>query len=149
MASDSTHGILLGRLNSMGVSGRVLDWFSYYLSERAFSVASGPYSSGSVPLSFGVPQGSVLGPLLFALNMLSLGQIIQIYKGVSYHMYADHLQLYYCFSPGESLYMLLDCLEVIRTWLANNSFQLNSDKTKVLVVTSDNNNENLVSVSVP
>lgn len=73
------HSILAERLRQwVGVSGSAhpLTLLSSYLSDRSFSVCLGPYMSETVALSCGVPQGSVLGPLLFALYMLPLGHII-------------------------------------------------------------------------
>ncbi len=62
------HHLLLGRLRDwVGVTGTALAWFASYLSDRYFSVAVGPYRSDSTPLHCGVPQGSVLAPLLLAL----------------------------------------------------------------------------------
>ena len=72
------HAIMLDRLREwVGISGSALQWFASYLSGRSFSVAVGPFSSHSTPLSCGLPQGSVLAPLLFALYMLPLGIISQ------------------------------------------------------------------------
>lgn len=62
------HSILLERLRQwVGVPGSALDWFSSYLSDRSFSVSLGPYMSETAALSCGVPQGFVLGPILFAI----------------------------------------------------------------------------------
>ena len=95
------YSILINRLRDyVGVTGKALEWFSSYLSGRSFAVAVGPHSSDHVPLSCGVPQGSVLGPSLFALYMLPLGRLISSFKGVSYHFYADDIQLYYSFNPN-------------------------------------------------
>lgn len=75
------HGILLNRLNHLvGISGTALVWFSFYLTERSFSVSVGQFMSDIAPLSCGVPQGSVLGPMLFCLYMLPLGQIISCHS---------------------------------------------------------------------
>lgn len=95
--------------------------------------------SETVALSCGVPQGSVLGPLLFALYMLPLGHIISKFKDVSYHCYTDDIQLYVSFKPDESdkLLVLHTCLAAIKDWMANNFLQLNADKTKVLIIASD------------
>ncbi len=106
------HCILINRLYSLvGISGRALDWLSSYLSDRSFSQSIGTYMSDSAPLSCGVPQGSVLGPLLFSLYMLPLSKIISSFK-ISYHCYADDIQLYFYFSPDrlEKLSLLQNCL---------------------------------------
>ena len=67
------HPTLLARLHQwVGIRGSALQWFSSYLSHRSFSVSIGQHSSSSAPLSFGVPQGSILGPILFCLYMLPL-----------------------------------------------------------------------------
>lgn len=134
------HRILLDRLSEwVGVSGSALDWFASYLRERSFAVAVGPFKSHSAPLPCGVPQGSVLAPLLFALYMLPLGLIISNFKGVSYHCYADDIQLYFSFSPNDMLKLniLHECLSAIEDWMASNFLQLNAAKTEVLIIASD------------
>uniref|UniRef100_A0A8C6K929 Reverse transcriptase domain-containing protein n=1 Tax=Nothobranchius furzeri TaxID=105023 RepID=A0A8C6K929_NOTFU len=89
------HHLLLERLRDwVGLSGSALEWFSSYLSERSFSVAVSKFRSSTTSLTHGVPQGSVLGPLLFLLYLLPLQHILSSFKGISYHLYADDIQLY-------------------------------------------------------
>lgn len=92
--------------------------------------------SSSVPSTCGVPQGSILGPILFTLYMLPLGSIFQKYN-ISYHCYADDTQLYLPLEPGHSnnntLESLHDCLWDVKSWIACSSLQLNDCKTEVVL----------------
>jgi len=87
------HVIMIQHLqNDFGISGTVLEWFSSYFNGRTFSVLANGYQSESKTLSCGVPQGSVLGPILFLL-LFPLGRLISLFGNVSYHFYADDIQL--------------------------------------------------------
>src|SRR6218665_3793013 len=94
------HNILLQRLSScFGVSGTALLWFQSYLSTGSFSVKACFHSSQPLQLSCGVPQGSVLGPLLFILYTTPLSHLIKS-SSVDHHLYADDTQLFISFSPA-------------------------------------------------
>uniref|UniRef100_A0A8C6PUY5 Reverse transcriptase domain-containing protein n=1 Tax=Nothobranchius furzeri TaxID=105023 RepID=A0A8C6PUY5_NOTFU len=125
------HHLLLERLKDwVGLSGSALEWFSSYLSERSFSVAVSKFRSSTTSLTHGVPQSSVLGTLLFLLYLLPLQHTLSSFKGISYHLYADDIQLYISFKPHEmsKLQLLHTCLDSIKTWMAGSFLQLNEDK---------------------
>ena len=131
------HSILLDRLQRwVGITGVALDWFSSYLSGRSVAVALNNYSSASAPLTCGVPQGSILGPVLFSLYMLPLGTLINSFEGISYHCYADDTQLYLSFEHNNlsKLTVMQDCLAAIKNWMSHNFLQLNADKTEILII---------------
>ena len=129
------HTILLNRLETwVGLDGMVLKWFRSYLEERSYFVTIGSFESDRLAMTCGVPQGSVLGPLLFSLYMLPLGQILQN-SNVNYHSYADDTQIYIALSADDysPLTSLSNCLDQINNWMNQNFLQLNQDKTEVIV----------------
>ena len=87
------HSILIDRLDSCcGISGTAKDWLRSYLQDRTQTVVVGDAHSDPVNLNIGVPQGSVLGPLLFSIYILPLGDIVRSH-GITHHGYADDTQL--------------------------------------------------------
>ncbi len=130
------HNILLHRLeNFVGIRESALAWFKSYLSDRHQFVAVNEEVSYRSQVQYGVPQGSVLGPLLFTLYMLPLGDIIRDH-GVSFHCYADDTKLYISSRPGEihQIEKLTECIVNIKNWMTSNFLLLNSEKTEVLII---------------
>src|SRR6218665_2483695 len=127
------HNLLLHRLSSwFGISGTALLWFkSYiYLSSRSFSGKASNHTSQPLPLSCGVHQGSVLGPLLFILYTTPLSHLTE--SSVDHHLYANGTQLFISFSPtsfSTSIAHLLSVVNQISQWMSSNLLCLNPSKT--------------------
>lgn len=137
------HSILLSRLeSSLHITGTALSWIHSYLTNRHQFISINNCTSSTAPLSQGVPQGSVLGPLLFILYLLPLGNIIHRH-GLLFHCYADDIQLYISTKAitNTTHSTLSNCLSEIKSWMQRNYLQLNSDKSDIIIIgpTSHNN----------
>jgi Reverse transcriptase (RNA-dependent DNA polymerase)/Endonuclease-reverse transcriptase len=130
------HSILLQRLSSwFGINNTALLWIKSYLSSRFFSVAINNLKSSPLQLLYGVPQGSVLGPLLFILYTTPLSSIISR-SFVNHKLYADDTQLFLSFSPSQfanSIHLLQNTISEISSWMASNFLSLNPSKTEFLL----------------
>ncbi len=135
-----SHDILLHRLkNRFGVTGTALMWFESYLKGRKQSVLIQGTRSESQTLEQGVPQGSVLGPLLFTCYTSPLADLAENHD-MGIHMYADDTQSYISFKPtvsgaeGLALNKLTGFISDLRCWMCENKLKLNDDKTVFLLV---------------
>ena len=136
------HDLSLSRLKCrFGICGKALDWFSSYLSGRRQFVKVNDTSSTSYLIEQGVPQGSVLGSILYSLYVSPLGDIARSH-GLSFHCYADDTQLYIYFNSAdpvetESRRSILEtCVNDINKWMLHNNLKLNGDKSELLVMSS-------------
>ncbi len=131
------HQILLSTLSSLGITEILHRLFESYLTGWSFRVAWGGEVSKAHQLETGVPQGSVLGPLLFSTYTTSLGPIIQA-LAFSKHCYADDTQLYLSFRPDDPTVAarISGCLADISAWMKKHHLQLNLAKTEVLAFPS-------------
>ncbi len=128
-AFDSvSHPKLIYKLSKYGISGKLLHWIKAFLSNRQQRVQmDNTYSSYSV-VSSGVPQGSVLGPLLFLLYINDLPDNCPCVV----KLFADDVKLYHCFSSSSDTVMLQSDLTTIANW--SKQWQLKLSETKCAVL---------------
>ena len=125
------HKILLSKLNHYGIRGVANKWFSSYLSNRYQRVTINGESSQLLPISCGVPQGSILGPLLFLLYINDMNLAMQ--TSTMYHFADDTNLLYSCKSLKSLRKRLNKDLELLYNWLCANRLSLNAGKTEFIV----------------
>ena len=129
------HTILLDKLRILGVDEDSLDWFESYLSERSQATSVGESISFPLPVSVGVPQGSILGPLLFVVYVNDLPSLNLQSKVV---LYADDTVLYYSSKYAKELEDKLNAdLVVLSRWLYENLLTLNISKCKFVLFGSN------------
>ena len=138
---------MLKRLSKIGIVGTAHKWFSSYLRSCDQSVFIKGTASQSVPLKYGVPQGSVLGPVLFTQYTVAIGAICRRH-GVSYQLYADDTRIYITFRIDDledqhAAHLKIEaCIAEIRAWMIIHRLKLNDDKsnkTQYIFLVSANN----------
>ena len=124
------HDILLRKLQVYGIRGTTLAWFTNYLSGRQQYVAFNGVSSNLLAIKCGVPQGSILGPLLF---LLYINDIINTTSLVSFILFADDTNIVYCHDELDTLVHTLNHeLPKVSTWFKSNKLSLNIEKTNFI-----------------
>ena len=128
------HEILLAKLDHYGICGVSNDWFRSYLSDRQQYVSINGYDSHLTKLNCGVPQGSVLGPLLFLLYITDFNQAIKFCK---VHHFADDTNLLYLGKSIKKLNKFVNInLKNLVNWLNRNKISLNVKKTEIVIFKS-------------
>ena len=129
------HQILLNELQDIGIQGTALSLFRTYLQNRTVRVSVNDVISDPLPLKYGVPQGSILAPVLFTIYTRTLPMLLDE-LGVSYHIYADDTQIYFEFDK-EDIDALKDKIravfENLNKWMAAFKLKLNVSKTKLIM----------------
>ena len=134
------HSLILRTLeHQVGLTDLALQWLASYLHNRKQLVRIGDASSEVADLIYGVPQGSVLGPILFTLYTRPLSNIIEN-CGMQHHLYADDSQLYISVnlrSPSSVTSVrdtISECSSKVHRWMTDNFLKVNGDKTELLVI---------------
>ena len=132
------HGILLKHMKSNGICESALAWIASYLSDRTLAVKIEDDISRRQQLNCGVPQASVLGPLLFTIYRMSLTAIFARHH-LNYHMYADDSQLDVDFPRNQpcdadiATRRIEACTTDIKRWMTSHQLLLNETKTETIV----------------
>ena len=127
------HHILLDKLHCYGVRATAHDWFTSYLSNRLQLVNFDGYESDFRVMKCGVPQGSILGPLLFLIYINDLPAVSKFFMPI---LFADDTNLF-CTSPNlkDIVYQINQEIRMIYLWVKANKLSLNIDKTYFMLFT--------------
>ena len=135
------HATLLHNLeHTFGLPGIVISWIRSYITNHSSFVKIDSSSSPSTTISTGVPQGSVLGPLLFVLFISPVANVInpdlsETTNLVCFHQYADDTQLYIGTNSSTLVHQVASiesCTQRIHNWLLNNGLHLNPSKSEAI-----------------
>ena len=148
------HKIFISRLSKRtGVRSTPLSWFESYLSGWSSQVDIAGELSNPTNLEFGLPQGSIVGPIAYSIYTLPVGDIAR-HHGINYHLYADDIQLYISFDPKSSGALqnacsrLQNCISDMKKWMVVNKLKLNSLKTEFFIAGSSHNLRNLPDIQL-
>ena len=117
-----------------GLGGTVLKWLKSYLSDRSYVVKIRDSLSSPVTNNCGVPQGSVIGPMLYTMYSAPISKIIEAH-GLGSMLYADDTQIYLSFNPRDqqqAITKLNNCISDIVAWAKKNMLKINAQKTEVM-----------------
>ena len=127
------HNILIERLDrTFAIRQMALDWLRSYLKNRNQLIVTASADPVTQNVSSGVPQGSVLGPILFSLYVAEIEQLVARH-GFHSHQYADDTQIYAFCEPHNMPHLALrmaECFSDVASWTSSNSLRLNGDKTE-------------------
>ena len=127
------HNVLLSKLKAYGVSGQLLTWLANYLSGRLQRVVIDSATSQLAPVTSGVPQGSLLGPLLFIIfiNDLPDAAICDVFTS----LYADDTKVYRNSNTIEDCMSMQKTQTNMDTWTQHNNIRFDASKCKALAIT--------------
>ena len=128
------HARLMTKLECYGVKGNILTWIKEFLSDRTQFVTVGSCSSGTAPVSSGVPQGSVLGPTLFIYFINDMPDVLSCLVKI----FADDTKAYSSVQSSDKKLELQENIDKLLEWTEKWQIKFNSDKCKVLHLRKNN-----------
>ena len=138
-AFDSVpHRPLIDKLSSYGLDTHTLSWITSYLTNRKQHVVVGGESSLDTPVLSGVPQGSMLGPLLFLIYIDDVSDSL-LSDGSMLNLYADDMLLYKPVKSPEDFKHLQSDIDHISDWVSCNNLTLNPNKCKFMIISRKRN----------
>ena len=125
------HPVLLKKLKHLGVGGNFLKWCTSYLEGRSQKTVANGVNSDSREVTYGVPQGSVLGPLFFLTYINDMSAAVE---NVNLSLYADDTVLYVSGKDiGVNVQRMQGGLDGFADWCQSNALKINAEKTKVMI----------------
>ena len=133
------HNLILRKLYFYGIRGAAHDWFRSYLSDRKQYVSLNGASSKVGNLEYGVPQGSILGPLIF---IIFINDLPNIFPGAHFILYADDANIIVTGKTHKEIEEVINQVILkLTTWVKLNSLKLNTTKTKYMIISNNNNHD--------
>ena len=139
------HNILIKKLEKIGIHGRELQWFKSYLTGRKQYVYVNGVKSSTCTVSTGVPQGSLLGPILFLIYINDLPKVTSLFT----LLYADDTSFLISGKSLEEITIILNTeLKKVCDWFRSNKLSLHPEKTKFMVFNKNENNINWNEINI-
>ena len=130
------HDLLFQKMNTYGIRGNVLNWFSSYLRNRKQTVIYNNHESDYKEIKCGIPQGSILGPLLFLIYINDLTNASKMFNSI---LFADDTSLFHAGkNPDNIVKEINDEIPNIISWLNANKLSLNLEKTNFILFSPKN-----------
>ena len=132
------HTPLMTKLVTLGLDEHIICWLNNYLANRTQSVVVNGSISDPVPVLSGVPQGSVLGPLLFLIYIDDLPAMVSNLYQSKVNLFADDVLLYHLISNAADYTVLQEAITLLEDWSITNYLDFNVSKCKYMIISRRN-----------